>query len=251
MVKIEGNTFQIRHTPWRQPTKEHPVLADLVLVEDDERMGKLLSFFLEGKGFRVHWEKNGPMGVAAVTERQPDLVILDLMLPGFDGMEVCRRIRPEYSGPILMLTASQADANEVGALNLGIDDYLTKPFRKQVLEARLRALLRRAGGTTVEPTDITVDNLTIKTGRREVTLAGELLNLTSAEYDLLCLLARQPGRLVTRDEIYATLIGAEYQNFDRAVDMRISVLRKKLKDTRSPYRFIKTVRGKGYLFGAD
>ncbi|MBO1320824.1 response regulator transcription factor [Acanthopleuribacter pedis] len=228
-------------------------MAELVLVEDDERMGKLLCFFLEGKGFRVHWEKNGPMGVSAIQTREPDLVILDLMLPGFDGMEVCRRVRPGYSGPILMLTASQADANEVGALNLGIDDYLTKPFRKQVLEARLRALLRRAAATPNKepaPSDIVVGDLTMVVGRREVTLAGTRLNLTNAEYELLWFLARRPGQLITREEIYAALIGAQYQHFDRAVDMRISALRKKLDDTRAPYRFIKTVRGKGYLFGS-
>ena len=231
-------------------------MTHLVLVEDDERMGGLLKFFLEGKGFQVRWEKNGPAGLQAIHEHAPDLVILDLMLPGYDGMEVCRRVRPTYAGPILMLTASQADVNEISALDLGIDDYLTKPFRKRVLEARIRALLRRASAPATTqiaaqgPPDLVFGDLRLAVGQREALLDGAPLQLTEAEFELLWLLARRAGEVTPRDEIYAALKGGHYQNFDRAIDMRISVLRKKLDDATAPYRFIKTVRGKGYLFSA-
>ncbi|MDJ0842217.1 MAG: response regulator transcription factor [Acidobacteriota bacterium] len=232
-------------------------MSRLVLVEDDERMGVLLSRFLEGNGHTVHWEKDGPSGLEGILRHTPDLVILDLMLPGIDGLEVCRRVRPSYTGPILMLTACDDDISEVSALDLGIDDYLTKPFRARILAARIRALLRRGGSAPVSgadtetPQDLTVGNLKLAIGTREAFLAGIDLQLTESEFELLWLLARKAGAVVSRDAIYAELKGSDYQGFDRAIDMRISMLRKKLNDSKPPYRCIKTVRGKGYLLKLD
>ena len=230
-------------------------MTRLLLIEDDERMGSLLKRYLESQDFQVVWKKDGLSGVQGIEGWQPDLVILDLMLPGFDGLEVCRRVRPDYRGPILMLTASDNDHNEIHALDLGIDDYLTKPFRTRVLSARIRALLRRVVAPTTTsspdtPIPLTIGDLRILAEKREVYLGDTALPFTESEFELLWLLARHAGSVVSREDLYATLKGSAYQGFDRAIDMRISALRKKLNDS-PPYRYIKTIRGKGYLMRVD
>lgn len=227
-------------------------MTRILLVEDDARMGNLLCRFLLGHGYQVQWERDGPRGCQAILDKKPELVILDLMLPGMDGLEICKQIRPGYGGPILMLTANDNDLNHINALDLGIDDYLLKPFRAKILAARIRALLRRAPQSRAviedlsEASTITIGTLHLSLAQREANWENHRLDLTESEFELLWLLADQVGQVVSREAIYAALFGTTYQDYDRAIDMRISSLRKKLGDDRPPYQLIKTIRGKGY-----
>ncbi|WP_395841718.1 response regulator [Archangium violaceum] len=229
----------------------------ILLVEDDERLAKLVQTFLQSQGFQVRWVGDGQEALKAIRSEPPDCVILDILLPGVDGIEVCRQVRPTYHGWILMLTAQDEDINEVVALDTGADDYLTKPVRPHVLLSRLRALLRRASRgipKVSEPSSldegkvITAQELRIDGDRRTVSRAGDPIVLTDAEFDLLWLLASRAPAILTRDDILSELRGIEHDGLDRSIDMRISKLRRKLGDDQPPHQLIKTVRGRGYLF---
>ncbi|MEM9440890.1 MAG: winged helix-turn-helix domain-containing protein, partial [Pseudomonadota bacterium] len=206
-------------------------------------------------------ESRGDAAPEHILERQPALVILDLMLPGRDGLDVCRDVRPFYSGPILMLTARDDDVDQVVGLELGADDYVNKPVEPRVLLARIRALLRRRSAVDVveRRTEITPDTinelsfgaLTISLARREVMLDDDLVDLTTNEFELLWLLASHAGTILSRDETLSSLRGIGYDGLDRSVDNCISKLRRKLGDSRTNPTRIKTVRSKGYLFVAD
>jgi len=183
----------------------------------------------------------------------PDIIILDIMLPGKDGFTVCKELRPEYSGPILMLTAKSTDFDQVLGLEIGADDYVIKPVEPRVLSARINALLRRGdlpeNGKEVAVVDY--GKLHISRASRQVLLEGENIDLTSQEFDLLWLLASKAGEVQNRDYIYKAVVGREYDGLDRSVDVRISRLRKKLGDNHdTPFR-IKTIWGQGYLFVPD
>ncbi|MBB3191464.1 winged helix-turn-helix domain-containing protein [Halomonas cerina] len=224
----------------------------VLIIEDDERLAGLTRDYLEANGFRVTLESDGARGVERILSLQPDLVILDLMLPGEDGLSICRRVRADYPGPILMLTARTDDMDQVLGLEMGADDYVPKPVQPRVLLARMRALLRRAepaeaGGET----RLTFRDLEIDSATREAWLDGERIDLTSAEFDLLWLLASHAGRVLTREEIFAQLRGIKYDGQDRSIDVRVSRIRPKIgDDPHQPHR-IKTVRSKGYLFVRD
>lgn len=225
----------------------------LSLIEDDERLSALIVEYLQQYGLRVEVIARGDLAVAHIMEAQPDLVILDLMLPGLNGMEVCRRVRPLYRGPILMLTACDEDFDQVAGLELGADDYVVKPVQPRVLLARVRALLRRVAGGAASDSSARLDfgRLRIEPLSRQVWLDDAPLELTTQEYELLYLLARHAGKVLSRDEILGELTGGAYDGLDRSVDIRISRLRRLLEPHVESPIGIKTVRGQGYLFAAD
>lgn len=225
----------------------------ILLVEDDKQLSDLVTDFLTSEGFHVKQEFRGDTVAKRVNKFSPDLILLDIMLPGKDGFTVCRDLRPEYTGPILMLTAKSTDFDQVLGLEIGADDYVIKPVEPRVLLARINALLRRGNLPSIsdEKAELTCGSLHINRASRKVTLKQESIELTSQEFDLLWLLASKPGEVQNRDYIYKAVIGREYDGLDRSVDVRVSRLRKKLNDsTEAPFR-IKTIWGQGYLFVED
>ncbi len=228
----------------------------VLLVEDDVRLSALIQEYLQNQAIEVSIEHRGDLACERILSESPDLVILDLLLPGLDGLEVCKAVRPQYDGPILMLTARDEDIDQVVGLEIGADDYVTKPVQPRVLLARIRALLRRfplntSGSSAQENTECSYGFFKISTVAREAWIDGEVIDLTTNEFDLLWLLSSNPGKIFTRDTILENLRGIDYDGIDRSVDIRVSRLRKKLgDDTSRPYR-IKTIRGKGYLFVED
>ena len=223
--------------------------ARILVVEDDEKLANLVSEFLSKEGFTVEMVHRGDEAVPKILHSPPELVILDLMLPGLDGFEVCKQVRDRYSGFILMLTARNEDVDEILGLELGADDYVTKPVRPRVLASRIRALLRRHPETPAadagEPHSC--GNLTIDPRNRIATHAGKELELSSGEFDLLLYLAQRPGEIIDRDKLYKDVRGIEYDGLDRSIDLRIARLRKKLGDDAKHPTLIKSVRGVGYL----
>ena len=226
----------------------------ILLVEDDDRLAELTAEYLRKNDFEVAIESRGDTAEARILAERPDLVVLDIMLPGQDGFSVCRAIRPKYDGIILMLTARDEDIDQILGLELGADDYITKPVPPRVLLARIKALLRRAGTGTEEGGDgaamesLTFGNFSISQHTRSATLAGDAIDLTTAEFDLLWLLAKHAGAILSRDDLLQQLRGIGFDGLDRSIDARISRLRKKLNDDPENPTRIKTVRGKGYLF---
>ncbi|SBS24760.1 Transcriptional regulatory protein RstA [Marinomonas aquimarina] len=227
----------------------------ILIVEDDERLATLTQEYLQKNGFTVAVEPDGRNAISRIVEEQPSLVILDLMLPGADGFTVCRSVRNDYRGPILMLTARSDDVDQILGLEIGADDYVSKPAKPRVLLARVQSLLRRSTQdvdlTAVAPeTEQTLEfaTLVIDNSRREAWRDGEEIELTSAEFDLLWLLASNSGRILSREEIFSELRGIEYDGQDRSVDVRISRIRSKIGDDPIHPRRIKTIRSKGYLF---
>lgn len=226
--------------------------ARILIVEDDQRLAELTQDYLESNGLAVSIESHGGKAVERVLAERPDLVVLDLMLPGEDGLSICKRLRPDYDGPILMLTARTDDMDQVQGLEMGADDYVCKPVRPRVLLARIRALLRRSEPAEAAPAAggkrLTFGKLVIDNAMREAWLDEQTIELTSAEFDLLWLLAANAGRILSREEIFNSLRGIEYDGQDRSIDVRISRIRPKIGDDPMHPRLIKTVRSKGYLF---
>lgn len=230
-------------------------IPHLLLVEDDRRLVQLIREYLTGQGFLVSTAERGDVAIEMILYSRPDLVILDLMLPGLDGFAVCQQVRPRYAGPILILTAREDDMDQVAGLEMGADDYVKKPIEPRVLLARIRALLRRLPAHQVSNSDNTAPKifgrLSICRTSRKVLLEGNEIDLTSNEFDLLFILADAAGTILDREFLFKSLRGIEYDGLDRTIDVNISRLRKKLGDSAShPFR-IKTVWGKGYLFVAD
>jgi DNA-binding response OmpR family regulator len=218
-------------------------MTSILLVEDDTTLAALVRDFLGSHGFTVSVEGRGDRAVDAVQVARPDLVLLDLMLPGLDGLEVCRRLRSAgFAGAILMLTARGEDLDEILGLQGGADDYLTKPVRPRVLLARVQAALRR-----LQPREATITRgrLLLDLARRAATLDGEDLALTTAEFELLVVLARRAGEVLSRDDLSLELRGVAWDGLDRSIDLRVSRLRKRLGDEQGVW--IKSVRGSGYL----
>ena len=222
-------------------------LGRLLLVEDDRRLADLLGSYLEQAGFFVDQEDNGLRASRRIVSEQPDAVVLDVGLPGIDGLEVCRRVREDYAGVILMLTARGDELDQVLGLELGADAYVTKPTSPRVLVARLKALLRRAQGEWGDPERIEVGRLTLERSSLRAQLDRQPLDLSAREFELLWLLASKPGKVISREAIQDAL----EQDIDvsgRAVDMMISRLRQRLGDDPQSPRWVRTVRGRGYLF---
>ncbi len=224
---------------------EHTVLV----VDDDRNVLELARLYLERDGHRVVSAGDGPTGLALARDEQPDLIVLDVMLPGVNGLDVCQTLRQESSVPIILLTARVEEEDRLAGLDLGADDYVTKPFSPRELAARVRAVLRRTiredesnsmGTLSCGPVDLDLR------GRR-VTVSGNEVRLTPTEFRLLVLFMRQPGRTFTRDEIINRALGDEFDGFDRTVDAHVSSLRRKLAATPGgSQRFIQTVYGSGY-----
>jgi len=229
-------------------------MKSLILVEDDERLAELVSQYLTANDFSVTRFANGEGLIERVKAVPPDAIILDVMLPGDDGFTLCNRLRQFYTGPLLFMTAKSESFDQVLGLEIGADDYVVKPVEPRVLLARVNALMRRATSaeTPVQSGSVvTFGKLSIDKLSRRVNLGGEDITLTSHEFDLLCLLADNASQLVERTTLYKELIGREYDGLDRSADVRVSRLRKKLKDNpQNPYR-IKTIWGKGFFFVAD
>lgn len=226
----------------------------LLVVEDDLRIAQLLTRFLTGENFAVDVVADGREAVHSILNHPPSLVVLDMRLPGLDGIDVCLAVRPHFKDPIIMLTANDDDLTEVAALNAGIDDYLSKPVRPHVLLARINALFRRSeAGQNASPIhgDLCVQDLVLNADARTVTRAGEKLSVSDSEFQLLSILCQSAGLVVTRDHLLDSLRGVEAHGMDRSVDMRISKLRKRLGDTDTPYRYIRTVRNVGYVLLSD
>jgi DNA-binding response OmpR family regulator len=224
----------------------------ILLVEDDRRLAQLVKEFLETNGFQIALEENGLQVLAKVKDLNPALVILDLMLPGKDGLSVCKEIRPYFTGPIMMLTARDADIDQVLGLEYGADDYVIKPAEPPVLLARIRALLRRALQQDIAlQKQLEFGQLRVLPEARKVILAGDELSLSSHEFDLLEALASQAGQIISREYLFNHIYHRDYDGLDRTIDVRISQLRKRLKDNPDNPTRIKTIWGKGYLFVAD
>lgn len=228
--------------------------ADILLVEDDRRLAELTAEYFEQNGFSVAIESRGDNALAQFARVKPRVVLLDLMLPGVDGLTICRELRQTFSGPILIFTARDSDIDQVIGLEAGADDYVTKPVDPMVLLARTRALLRRVE-TSDQPVarggDIALGGLHISPSAQEVTLDDEAVQLTTHEFELLLLLAQHAGSVLSRDDIFHQLRGIDYDGTDRSIDGRISKLRKKLGDSATEPARIKTVWGKGYLLVPD
>ncbi|MDP3517899.1 MAG: response regulator transcription factor [Pseudohongiella sp.] len=222
----------------------------LLLIEDDARLASLVRDYLAQEFFEVTVQHQGDVAVANFDASLVDIIILDLMLPGMNGLQVCTHLRKTFAGPILMLTAKSSDIDHVMGLELGADDFVTKPIEPPVLLARLRALLRRthAMQRATDSDVLSFGALQVDLRSHQVLLAGQEIDLTTQEFELLSFLARNAGTVLSRDAIYSNIRGIDYDGLDRTVDVRVSRLRKKLNDDpEQPYR-IRTIWGKGYLF---
>jgi DNA-binding response OmpR family regulator len=226
----------------------------VLLVEDDSRLAQLTQRYLETHGVLVTVSPDGIEGQAEALRRQYDCVVLDLMLPGRDGIEVCRELRSRIDVPIIMVTARGEEADRVLGLEVGADDYVTKPFSPRELLARIRATVRRVRGQAGPAQfTITVGGLVLDPQRMSVTLDGEVIDVTAYEFSILRALAQRPGRVLSREQLLDLAKGSAELSFDRSIDVHVSRLRAKLKDDSRNPRILKTVRGAGYLLagGSD
>jgi two-component system OmpR family response regulator/two-component system response regulator RstA len=228
------------------------MLPSVLLVEDDLELAEVVRDYLTENGFSVSVETRGDTATQRIICETPDLVVLDVNLPGMDGFAVCRMVRDLYPGAIVMLTARNEEVDEVLGLEFGADDYLTKPVRPRVLLARLRTHLRKSPSVNSETEDvIKLGGLEISPSRRHTELRGSPVDLSTAEFDLLVFLAERAGKIVSRVELYQALQGETYDPQDRSIDLRISRLRRKLGDTQSNPTRIKSIRGAGYLLSIE
>jgi two-component system OmpR family response regulator len=224
----------------------------VLLVEDDERLAQLTGRYLESHGVVVTTAHDGVEGQAEALRRQYDCVVLDLMLPGKDGIEVCRELRARTDVPILMVTARGEEADRVLGLEVGADDYVTKPFSPRELLARIRATVRRVRGQAGPAQQtIQVGNLVLDPQRMTVTLDGKPIEVTAYEFSILRALAQRPGRVLSREQLLDLAKGSAELSFDRSIDVHVSRLRAKLGDDSRNPRILKTVRGAGYLLAGS
>jgi len=217
----------------------------VLVVDDDIKTVELVKLYLNRDGYKVLTAYDGVEGLRLAREGHPNLVVLDLMLPGLDGLQVCRILRTESDVPIIMLTAKTTEQDRLTGLDLGADDYVTKPFSPKELAARVRVVLRRLPGER-GPDQITCGELTVNFLRHEASLAGRPLNLTTVEFKLLGVLAKEPGRVFSRGELIEKALGYDFEGFDRTIDVHILNLRRKLEADPSHPRYVKTVYGAGY-----
>jgi len=221
----------------------------ILVVDDEKQIVNLLRAYLEEAGYRVVTAPDGRQAIFTARHEKPDLVLLDLMMPEMDGWEFTRRFRRESNAPIIMLTARIEDVDKVLGLELGADDYVTKPFSPREVVARVRAVLRRSGPVPAAPNVLRAGDLVLDQDAHTVTLAGEVVDLTPTEFDLLAALMSRPGRAMSRMALLDAAQGEAYAGYERTVDVHIKNLRRKIEsDTRNP-RYILTVFGVGYKFG--
>lgn len=225
---------------------------EVLLVEDDKKLAQLIKEYLESQGFNVAFECRGDKAVYRILHEKYSLVLLDINLPELDGLQVCKLVRKDFPGSIIMLTAREGDDDQITGLEFGADDYIKKPIQPKVLLARINAISRRRNQSLVKKqSQLTFGYLLIDLERRIVKLKDNVIDLKPTEYDLLLLLAVNAGICLSRDNIMYALRGIDYDGVDRTIDLRISYLRNKLSDNISqPFR-IKTIRGKGYVLQPD
>ena len=221
----------------------------LLVVDDDARLGELLVEYFRGQGFVVEHERRGDRAAERTRSFGPDVVLLDLMLPGLDGLEVFRRIRPAFSGRVVMLTARRTDLDQIVGLEMGADDYVTKPVDPRLLLARIGAVLRRAAASPPGVDHLQLGDLEIDRATRAASVGPVTLALTGAEFDLLWHLATRAGQPVSRDELYASLRGVAYDGVDRGIDIHVARIRRKFRGAGADPDLIKSVRGTGYQLG--
>jgi len=219
----------------------------VLIVEDNEKTVELVKLYLKRDGYKVLIAYDGVQGLRMAREGNPDLVVLDLMLPGIDGLEVCSTLRSESDVPIIMLTAKTTSEDKLTGLGLGADDYVTKPFDPKELTARVRAVLRRLPGER-GPDTITYGEVTVDFLKKKAFCEGKELDLTPTEFKLLGVLIKEPGRVFSRPELIGKALGFSFEGFDRTVDVHIRNLRQKLESDYSRPRYIKTEFGAGYKF---
>ena len=223
-------------------------MTRILLVDDDEELCEMLAEYLATEGFEVAQAHDGISGVERAREGEWDAMILDVMMPGMNGFDVLRALRPTFTTPVLMLTARGEDMDTVVGLELGADDYVAKPANPRVLVARLRALLRRGGSEQEDESVVRVGDLALEPASRRVTVAGEPVDLTGAEFTLLELLVRSAGHVVAKEILAAEGLGRALQAFDRRVDTHMSQIRRKLGPLPDGSSRIRTVRGSGYQY---
>ena len=223
----------------------------ILVVDDEPKILQLAKDYLVENGFKVLTSGDGVQALAIARQEKPDLIVLDLMLPGMDGLDVCRTIRRESDVPIIMLTARAEEADQLIGLELGADDYITKPFSPRALVARVRALLRRARGDLLQEETLRSGNLELDLKRMEVKLSGEIIHLTRSEYTLLETLVKHEGQPLSREQLLEHLHGVAFGGVDRSVDSHIKNLRKKIEPDPTEPIYIQTVYGYGYKFLGD
>ena len=217
----------------------------VLVVDDDTATVDLAKLYLQRDGYRVLAAYNGNEALRLAREGRPDLIVLDLMLPGINGLEVCRTLRAESDVPIIMLTARTTDQDKLTGLGLGADDYVTKPFDPRELAARVKAVLRRLPGER-GPDEIKYGDMTVNFLRHEAFLGGRLLHLTETEFKLLGALIKEPGRVFSREQLIEKAFGYDFEGFDNTIYMHVSNLRRKLEPNPDKPQYIKSVYGAGY-----
>jgi DNA-binding response OmpR family regulator len=223
--------------------------AKILVVDDDKKIVELVTLYLKKDGYHVLAAYDGQQAVELARRKQPDLIVLDLMLPRMDGMDVCRTLRAESPAPIIMLTGRSTDEDKLDGLDLGADDYITKPFNPRELLARIRAVLRRTGGKEEPgPSEARFGQIVVDFVRHEVRANDQVVNLTPTEFRLLEAMIRQPGRAFSRLELLEQAFGYGHEGFERTVDVHIMNLRKKIEPEPGRPRYIITVPGLGYRF---
>ena len=221
------------------------------MVDDEPKIIQLTQDYLENAGFSVISAGDGERALAVIRDEQPDLVVLDLGLPGMDGLDVCRSIRKTSNLPIIMLTARDEETDKLVGLELGADDYITKPFSPKELVARVRSVLRRSELVQEGREVIRVGDVTLDLPRMQVTVSGEEIELTATEFQLLQALASQPGRIFTRSQLLNAVHGVAIESYERAIDAHIKNIRRKLEPFPHEPRYIQTVYGVGYRFSDE
>ena len=229
--------------------------AKILVVDDDKKIVELVTLYLKKDGYQVLAAYDGQQAIELARRKQPDLIVLDLMLPQVDGMDVCRtlRVRGESPVPIIMLTGRSTDEDKLAGLDLGADDYVTKPFNPRELVARIRAVLRRTSGKEESgPSEVRFGDMVIDFIRHEVRASEQAVNLTPTEFRLLETLVKEPGRAFSRLDLLEQAFGYDYEGLERTIDVHIMNLRKKIEPEPSHPRYVVTVPGLGYRFeGAD
>jgi len=223
----------------------------ILVVEDEAKIARTLSLYLERAGFSVTISPTGTDALPSFRREQPDLVVLDLGLPGMDGLDVAREMRHEGNTPIIMLTARSEEADKLVGLELGADDYVTKPFSPREVVARVRTVLRRAQPPPLQPEVITVGDVSLDPARRTVQVSDRAVELTPSEFELLSAFVRHPGQVFTRLQLLNLTQGEAYEGYERTIDQHIKNLRKKAEPDPSNPRYILTVHGVGYKFSTE
>ena len=226
----------------------------ILIIDDEPKIVQICRDYLTVAGFTVISVETGPLGLAAARRDRPDLIVLDLMLPGMDGLDVCRNLRQDpllKDIPIIMLTARVEETDKLIGLELGADDYVTKPFSPRELVARVRAVLRRAGGGTSTAEVIRVADLTLDRARYKVILPDQEVTLTPSEFEILSTLAGQPGRIFSRAQLLTATRGVAFESYERAIDSHVRNLRRKIEPEKGNPRYVITVHGVGYKFVED